>query len=591
MTVLQDLLDEYQQLASARSRWETYWRQVALWVLPQTEEFDTLVNTGSTSAAVMAVTNTPVAAERSKFLYDMTSLWAIDRLTSGLVSLKTPESDFWHELNADDDFGTPATYAEKLSLERLRDYLFKVRANPASGFWPAHKAAIKSMCGFGDGWLFIEEQFGKRTPFQYQFMPLPELYPAVGPNGQPNRMFRVFSWTAQQIVEKWGAEKVGAKVAALAADPKQRHTKVRVMHAVRPRNDELRNRVGTRGAEFASWYCLPDDKIMIGEGGYFEFPFTRYAWSNIGARPYSEGPVAYAIAEIQSINEMAKNELVAIQQVMRPALATHGKNFTRINFNPGAVNAGLIAGDGRPLFAPLNNGVRPDLAQASLETRRNALRETLYLNLWQILVADADGRPETATEAMLRAQEKGEMLGPVGISLNDGLAHNVDREVGVLNRKNAFNEGSPLAMPQSLAKREVNPAFTSPLDRLRQVGQIIGTQRMLEIGTMLESIQPGILARLDADEILELAQQVYGSPQKTLKSREVGEAARQQNADAAAALANTEAARAGGDALQSIGRGAQEAGAGTAAVVQNPQLRQMITEYGRRAQAPQPLAA
>lgn len=587
MSTINDLIDEQRQLASARSNWEVYWRQVSNWVLPQTEEFNSLVNTGG-SQPVMSVVNTPVAAQRSKHIYDMTSLWAIDRLTSGLISLKTPESDYWHDLTVDDDFGYKPSQAETVALEATRNYQFKIRANPKSGFWPAHKAAVKSMCAFGDGWLFIEELNGVRVPWLYQYMQLPELFPAVGPDGQPNRMFRVFSWSALQIATKW-PETCGEKVKEMANDPKKRHERVRVMHAVRPRNEEFRNRMGLRGAEFASWYCLPDDKHVIGEGGFWEFPFTRYAWSNVGQRPFSEGPVAYAIAQIQSLNELVKNQLIGSQQAGRPALATAGKNFTRVNLNPGAVNPGLITGDGKALFAPITGGQRLDLSQAVIEAERQAVRENLYLNLWQILIADAGGEPETATQSMLKAQEKGEMLGPVGISLNDGLSHNSDREIGIMARKGAFRDGSPLAVP-SLAGREVAPAFTSPLDRLRQVGQIIGAQRTYEIAVALEQARPGTLARVDADEMLELAQRTYGAPAALLKDRKVAEQAAETSAQALSTAANLEATRQGGEAVRAVGEGATAASTGIAAINQNPQARDMIRQLAARAPALQQAA-
>lgn len=593
MAIVKDLISEWTELSNARTRWESYWRLIAAWVLPQTEEFNNVINTGSSDNSIMSVVGTPVAAERSKWIYDMTSLWALDRLTAGLISLKTPESDYWHDLDRDDDFGTKSTHEELQAMENLRNYLFKVRANPKSGFWPSHKASVKSMCAFGDGWQYIKENFGRRTPFSYQYMPLNEAYPAVGPDGQPNRMFRVFSWTAHQIATEF-KERAGTKVINDANDPKKRHNRYRVMHAVRPREDEFRRREGARGAAFASWYCLPEEDHVIGEGGFYEFPFTRYAWSNNGQRPYSEGPVAYAIAEIQSLNEMAKNELIAQQMLTRPPLATYGKNFGRINFNPGANNPGLINGDGRPLFAALNSGVRPDLAQAVIESRRNAVREVLYLNLWQVLVQQNDGQPETATQAMLRAQEKGELLGPVGISLNEGLSSNIDREVGILNRKGAFKEGSPLAMPQSMDQAEVAPQFTSPLDRLRMVGQVIGAQRTLELGAQLEQIQPGVLARIDADELLELATNVFGAPQSMLKGREVSKAAGQQNQQLQAANAMTDAATRAGQAATALGQGGQEAAAGAQAVQQNPQLQQMLRTMvtnANRQPAPLPQAA
>lgn len=578
MTAVKDLKDEWTELANGAEPWRRYQRNIAAWVLPQTETFDNLVNMGSGSAGVMAVTGTPVAAERSKHIYDMTSLWAIDRLTAGMVSLKTPESDFWHDLNIDDDFGVEQSYEEKVALEKVRNYMFKMRGNPKSGFWPAHKAAVKSMCAFGDGWLYVKEMMGARVPWAYEFMSLPELYPAVGPDGQPNRMYRVFNWTAHQIATEFG-DKAGAKITAMANDNKKRHERVRVMHAVRPRSDEMRNNPGLRGAKFASWYCLPDDNVMIGEGGFWEFPFTRYAWSNTGQKAYCEGPVAICLAEIQSLQEMAKNELIASQMLLRPPLATAGKNFTRLNFNAGATNPGLINGDGNPLFAPLNAGVRPDFAQAIMESRRNSLREMLYLNLWQILVQSQGSEQETATRSMLRAQEKGEMLGPVGISMNEGLSHNVEREVGILNRKGAFRGESPLALPDSVDDTDnISPKYTSPLDRLRRMGQVNGVRQMLEFLPALEAVKPGASARVDADEILELVQDVMGAPAKTLKAREVSDAAAAQNQQMQGIAGTVEAAQGAGEAMRSIGEGGAALAQGAEATAAAPALQQLLSQ-------------
>jgi len=581
MTIINDCMDEQQQLATVKAPWDNYHRSVAAWVLPQTEQFDSMVHSGAGAAGVMAVTNTPVAAERSKHIYDMTSLWAIDRLTAGLVSLKTPESDNWHDLNVDSDFGYAPSFEEKTALERTRDYMFKVRGNPKSGFWPAHKAAVKSMCGFGDGWLFIEELMGSRTPFRYEFMPLPELFPSVGPDGQPDRMHRVFNWTAKQIATKW-PDKAGQKVIDMANDAKRQHERMPVLHCVRPRTDQLRG-LGVKGAAYASYYILPTEKHLINESGYWEFPFTRYAWSNHGQRAFCEGPVALAIAEIQSLQAMARDELIASQMLLRPPIATHGKNFTRLNFNAGAVNPGLISGDGQPLFAPLNAGVRPDFAQSIIESRRNNVREMLYLNLWQILVSEQSGSQETATRSMLRAQEKGEMLGPVGISLNEGLSHNIDREVSIMGRKGAFRPGSPLEMPEALAGKDVSPEFTSPLDRLRRMGQVTGMRSVLEMVPLLEQVKPGISKRIDADEILEITQDVMGAPAKMLKARSTGEeasAAIDQQSQAAAQLGATQQA---GEAAAAVGNGAKQIAEGGEAAANSPALQQLLASVSGQA--------
>lgn len=575
MGIVDELIDEQVELANMRLPWEKYWRDVAMYVLPQTEGFDRLYSVNK-DLAISSVVSTPVAAERSKHLYDMTSLWGIERLTAGMISLKTPESDKYQSLTTDSYFGEEPTHEEKLALERLENYIFKVRGNPNTGFWSAHRAAVKSMCGFGDGWIFTEELPGgtAKTPYQYTYMPLVELYPAVAANGRPNRMFRVFQWSALQAVGHFGAENCPKSIVDKANDPKQKHNRVKIMHAVRPRQDGDRNQIGVRGGAFQSFYCFPDEKALIGkESGYYEFPFSRYSWSNSGSKPFSEGPIAYALGEIKSLQEMAKNELIAVQTALRPAYGTAGKNFVRLNLNPGAMNPNMINGDGRPLFAPMNAGVRPDFAQAVIEARRNSAREMLYLNLWQILLSDTD---ETATQALIRAQEKGEMLGPVGISMNEGLAALTDREIAILGRKRAFDSGSPLEMPDSMVNKDVSPTFTSPLDRLRRMGEMVGMQRLVEFVGMIEAVKPGAAARLDVDEMIDAAQEILGAPVRILGPKEDAKASRDNADNMQNMMGMLATLKGGGEAAEAIGKGSAAMAQGAESADAAPALKRII---------------
>jgi hypothetical protein len=566
------IVDEFEAIATERLVWERYWRDIAKYTLPQIDSFDRMI-AYSPNAAIGAVVGTPAAAKQSKNIYDMTSLWGVERLTAGLLSLKTPESSYWHDNSVDSDFKHETSHDEKIALERLRDYQFSVRSNPKTGFWSNHKAAMKSMCAFGDGWLFVEETHGQRTPYRYEYLPLPDVFPALGPDGQPNRMFFLRQWSFAQVMQKWPDLKFKT-VVDKANDPQQRHHTIAVLQAVKPRSDKDRVGMGTKTGAFASYFCFPDENYMIGEGGYYEFPFVRYAWGNNGIKPYCEGPVALALGEIKSLQEMSKNELLASQQLVQPAYATAGKNFQRLNFNSGATNPGLITPDGNQLFAPLNSGVRPDFAQAIMEYRRTSVREMLYLNLWQILVNDPQ---KTATEAMLIAQEKGEMFGPVGISMNEGLSMLCDREIGILARKGAFRPGSPLAMPESLGGRNVAPEFTSPLDRLRKMGGLVGMQRVIEIaGQLAQAGKMGAMDRIDEDEVLEHAQHVLGAPIKMLRKKEEANAATAQRNQAAGQMAAVETAKTGAEALKAGGEGAAALATGAEQAAASPQLQNIL---------------
>jgi hypothetical protein len=569
------LLDELNQLMLDRTKFEKYWRDCNKYALPSTDEFDRIIQSGNLSAGMSLVINNPNGYEKSVDLYDQTSLWAIERLANGLITLKTPESALWHDLDVDDPLGYKASHEEKVWMQKVRDYLFSVRASPQSGFWPAHKASVRSVCAYGDGFLFIEEMFGRGQlgPWRYEYCPLSECYSAASPEGITNRMFRLYTLTASQVAAKWPGQ-CSAKVQEMADDPKKRHMPVKVLHAVLPREDvERTGKIGLTGAPWASCFIETETKHYLKEGGYFEFPYIRHAWSRIGARPYCEGPMALALAEIKSLNELAKNELISAQQAVRPPLATAGDNYTRVNLNAGAVNQGLVNGDGKMLVQPIVTHTRPDFAQAVLEARKNSVREMLYLNLWQILIQ----RPDmTATEALLRNQEKGELLGPVGISFNDGLSRQVDRELGILARKGAFNQDAALAMPESLMKRDVSPRFTSPLDKLRMSDSIVGTQRVLQIIPLLQPVKPDIVKRINADRILERAVEGFNAPADMLFSEEEAKDMAAADNQAAAAAQQLELLKSGGQAAQEIGKGAADLAGGTAAAAASPQISQMV---------------
>jgi len=551
------LIDELQTLTTQRiaQGWDKYWRDCMKFALPQDVSYDQLL-TGSIST-VTATISQPTASKNSKHLYDQTSLWAIERLTAGLISLKTPESSHWHGLDLDDPFGSETTLDEEAFYDKVTRYLFKVRSNPVTGFWQTHKAAVRSTAAMGDGFFFIEEQFGNiRVPWTYEFVPLGECYRTVDMKGQTLRFFRYRKLTAEQIVRRW-PKTASAKVKAAADDPKKRHTTYPVAHAVVPRDDALRGQnIGVMGAQWMGVFMEVDTSTALQETGYYEMPYIGHAWNQMSSRAYSEGPLALALAEIKSLNEMAKNELISSQQAVRPPLASYGDNMTRINLNAGAVNAGLINGDGKLLVQPIMTHGRPDFAQQVLETRRNNVREMLYLNLWQVLIESPN---MTATEAMLRAQEKGDLLGPVGISFNASLSQMVDRELSILGRKGAFEPESPLAAPETLVDKDIAPYFTAPLDRMRNMDEVVGAQRTVAGMMEVAAFDPSIMKRLDVDAYAELMRKGNGAPASLFRDDDdmKKEAASQEQMQQLQQV--LELAKQGGDAAQSLGGGMQSA--------------------------------
>lgn len=528
MTLATDILDRAEELAQKRQPWEKVWFDTVRYALPMGERHFDRAN--ARRAAIDGFASGPGAEERGRDIFDATSVWSVDRLTAGLESLTTPASEKWHGLAPLDPLAPEPSDEEQEWFDRYRDFLFAARYEPRSGFALANQEAIRSAIALGTGIYLVEEAFGRdgegaSMPFRYRPVPLSECFIATDDQGEPDTLFRRFSMTARQMVQRFG-DSAGTQVRAAADNPKDRERRFELIHAVFPRAERGRGGGGhgVAGAPFASVYVDIDHRHLIGESGFFEFPYVIYYWSQDPDAGYGESPVMLALAEIKSLNLISKHTLRAVQQWTNPPIGIPSDGVVRRpNLNPGAVNPGAIDSEGRSRIQPIVTAQNPSFIQQVLEVKREQLRESLFVNLFQILVENPQ---MTATEALLRANEKGELLGPAGAKIQAGLSRLVERETGILGRKGVFAGGGPLAPPASLGGRGFGVRFRAPLDRLRRANELVGVQRTFEFAGQIAQFDPTVLDRLDTDRALDLAQEINGAPRAIFKRDEEVEALR-----------------------------------------------------------------
>ena len=215
-----------------------------------------------------------------------------------------------------------------------------------------------------------------------------------------------------------------------------------------------------------------------------------------------------------------------------------------------------MSADGRLLVQPIVTAPRPDFAESVLTIKREQIKESLYVNLWQLLINSPN---MTATEALIRAEEKGQLLGPAAASLYTGIARLVDVETQYLVERGAFAPDQPLALPDAMQGRQIAVQMDTPLDRMRRASQVTGMQRTLEFGATLAQLKqdPAILNKFDEDTMLDTARKVFGAPASMFKTAEELQQARAETAQMEQMMQAIALAQAGGAAAKAVGEGAQ----------------------------------
>lgn len=581
MGIADDKIDRFRVLADARVPWDMHWSDIAKYSLPDVDPYNSMFGSGwgGISAAIDSVASAPVAATASRNIYDQTSLMAIERCTAGILALKTPQNDRWHGVKGSDPFGGTPSLEEKSFYERYRNYLHAMRNNVHTGFWVNHNTSVRSTVGLGTGVMWVGEapSGDPAAPLEYCYSPLTENFMSTNFVGVVDTNYRHFRRSARNCVEKWG-DNCSPQVRGWAADNKTADRMVDLLHATEPRfdaqarssykigGDVRRSNVvdlpGVRGSAFASYYIEIKNRHFIGESGYFSFPWRVTHWSKKAHGPYSEGPLAIALADIKSLNLLAKNALMAASQAVNPPVAYVDDVVERLDLNAGGRNPGLVNDQGMLLVKPLVTSPRPDFAAETMKLKQAQIGDSLYLPFWQTLIKNLD---MPVANALLLAAEKGEMLGPVGLSLDFGFGHQFDRETDILERMGAFRPGSPLEAPKSLQGRSIGLVSSSPLDRLQRSQEFIGMRQVIDLAAALLPIRPDVAARLDVDEILDIAQEIVGAPLKTLVPRAEADYVRELQNKLQQAMQAAHVAQQAGEAASAVATGANDLSQSTAA--------------------------
>lgn len=524
---VRNILQRQDELEQIRQPYEAVWDQVAELCCPDAPRMDWRgkPNRDADNAATRQ-------QQYGSVVFDNTIASAEDRLTAGLESLITPQSEKWHGLTTE-EYNDEETQEEKEWAEGLRDYLFSLRYSASSNFVPAIQGIYSNVVRFGPAYLYAEEGFGS-TYLRYSSIPVNEGYIARNRWGDVDVFHRRYARSIREIAQLVGYDKLPASLKDRANDPVKCLEKLTIIQGVQPREERrMYDLAGERiylDSPYVSYHVLEgEENAMLMEKPFQSFPVSTFDWKRYEGETYSMGPMVRALVTVREVNAVRRTGLRALQQITDPALA-HSPDLDFVpTLNPGESYPGLMNEQGNMLIAPISTGQNPSYAFEYANARAEEIKDMMYVNLFQVLI----NNPQmTATEALIRQEEKGALLGPAGAVIQRGLSTNLDRELTILEAKGIYEEGSRFVPPDSLAGKDVRPTFTSPLDILRKSAEARDAMQVLTTASQMAQMDPTVMDNIDSDEALRIIQSAGRAPQRIFRRNEEVEQIRKSRQEA-----------------------------------------------------------
>lgn len=505
---VQACMYQHERMVSERQTLEQVWQQIERLINPSDIQFgdDTPREKGR---------------QNNQDVYDATPGLALDRFKAAIHSLVTPRNQMWHNLKAVDEELAEDPEVQRY-LDEVKRRLFASRY--AVNFDTEVQACYYNAGKFGSMAMFVGDRVGRSL--YYRAIPMKQLYFAENEFGEVDMVHRDWHWTARQAWQKWGDKLPRVVREAAEKRPQQMF---RFLHVVKPRTDADVTKRDYRGMPFLSYYILYNTHELIEEGGFRAFPYAVGRYDLNAGEVYGRSPCMTILPGVKMLNEIKRTTIQAANlSVLPPLLAAKDGVLDAIRITPGAVNRGGLSDNGSPLITPMQLGAQLNIGIEMADHERSVINDALLQTLFQILV---DKPNITATEAMLRAQEKGQLIGPTGARIESEFLNSVImRELDIL----AMNGQLP-EMPEQLMERgglyEIE--YDSPLSRARESEGGVAVLRTFEQLAPLAQIDPNAFKRFNADAISKELARLNGMPSKLLYTDEEMEGINQAQQQAA----------------------------------------------------------
>jgi len=493
-----EIIREQERMKSCRGTWDSHWQEIAERIWPDRALFQGERTGGE---------------KRTEKVFESTPALALTRFAAAMEAMLTPRTQRWHRLTASDPQLQEDAEVQRY-LDEVTDILFRARYAPKANFASQQHEAYLSNGAFGTGVIFVDEIVGESL--RYRAIPLSEVFIAEDFSGIINRVHRKFELTNSQAVDMFGADALPESIAEKAKGENTSDQKTWFIHCVYQNKDRKPGDKSWKGMAWRSIYVSVEGRKTVDEGGYRTMPYSIGRYITTPGEVYGRSPAMLVLPDIKMLNEQEKTIMRAAQRMVEPPLLVSEDGALQpFNVRPNALNYGYIDEQGRAMVQPMEMRGNIPLGIELQDQKRKIIQDAFLVTLFQILV---DQPNMTATEAMLRAQEKGQLLAPtMGRWQSEQLGPMIERELDILG-----TAGMLPPMPRALmeGRGQVEISYESPLNRAQRAEEGMAILNTLNAAGAVAQFDPEVVKLFKTQDAMRELAEINGMPAKLLFSPE-----------------------------------------------------------------------
>lgn len=482
------LVQQYNQMTSERSEFETHWRECYRFTYPQFG----VGFAGCTSQS-------QVQKERAD-LMDSTGTDSTRILVSTLISGMTPANSQWLELKASgEDNEEVDAWLSDCSTQTWNNI-------HSSNFDAEVFTAMLDATICGQFALFVDTD-RVRGGLHFSQWPISQCFLASTNGATVDTIFRKYIMTAAQAFQEFGND-AGERIREDAE--KNPSAKFEFLHIIAPRSEREANKRTNKQMPYFSAQILLSDQSLVRESGYHEFPVMCPRINKIPGSTYATGIVSDALPDIKELNALKRMEKSAAE------LAVSGM-WVAVDdgvLNPRTLTVGprkIIVATDTDNIKPLLTGSDFSIAFQSEATLQAAIRRTLMADQ-----LNGGSAQMTATEVNERINLIRQQQGPLFGRLNaEYLVPMVERCFMLMYRAGVFPDP-----PDGINDVEFNVHFDNPLARAQRMQEVGAIGQVFQTIAGLMEIDPQVSDVFDIEGGVREISNALGVPAKLLRTKD-----------------------------------------------------------------------